>query len=65
MAARVAAFVSKAEICHDIYSRYVNPIVTQAYHNVAASSAVQVTLVSQNTSPQHPVSAESSYNDLG
>ncbi|KAI0744400.1 hypothetical protein C8Q76DRAFT_604248 [Earliella scabrosa] len=30
MAARVAAFVSKAEICHDIYGRYVNPIVTQA-----------------------------------
>ena len=39
MSARVSAFVTKADLCHDIYSRYVNPIVTQAYYSVCGSDA--------------------------
>ncbi|KAI0706563.1 hypothetical protein C8Q76DRAFT_630169 [Earliella scabrosa] len=40
IAAKVSAFVAKAETCEDIYSRYVNPLVSQAYNAVAAEIAV-------------------------
>ena len=39
MAAQVDAFISKAKMVEDIYSRYVNPLVAQAFQAIQDSQS--------------------------
>ncbi|KAI0686970.1 hypothetical protein C8Q76DRAFT_635860 [Earliella scabrosa] len=36
---KVQAFTAKASLCEDIYSRYVNPLVTLAYNSLVATAS--------------------------